>query len=85
MQKSNRPTKLSKSFGASKLTPMPNPHQHPIHTAHDLAAALCDLPPACRVVVVDREGRVIACEVLALRVGDALALMVCDEVVEERR
>ena len=45
---------------------------------HDLTTVLCDLPPACRVVVVDREGRVIACEVLAMRVGDALALMVCE-------
>lgn len=55
----------------------------PITTAHDLAAVLAGVPPERRVVVMDAEGRVMTCELLAVCVGDALALMVCGEVQHE--
>lgn len=56
---------------------------HPIHTTHDLATALCDLPDAMRVVVM-RDGELVPCEVLVRRCGDWLVLEVCEMEVEER-
>lgn len=63
----------------AKLTAMTKPAHTPILTAHDLRAALAGVPDECRVVVMDSEGRVMRCEVMALRVGDALVLMVCED------
>lgn len=57
---------------------MPKPAHTPITTAADLRAALAGVPDERRVVVVDREGRVMACELMMATCGDWVTVMVCE-------